>query len=125
MPATRSRSAGTARATHRTRRTPLLTGGANTTLSTTGLVAKLTDAMNTLTTIEPFVFNLLCIPAMAKLTPSNQGSLVSAASTFCASQRAFLLVDPPEATITASAAQAPDPHRGSPRPRMQRCTTRG
>ncbi len=82
-----------------------LTGGLDVTLSTTGLVAKLTDAMNTLTTIEPFVFNLLCVPAMAKLTAANQGSLVSAATAFCTGQRAFLLVDPPEATVTATAAQ--------------------
>ncbi len=83
-----------------------LTNGTDATLSTTGLGPKLTEAMNTLTTIEPFVFNLLCIPVMAKLNAANQGALVTAASTFCTAQRAFLLVDPPEATVTASAAQA-------------------
>lgn len=82
-----------------------LAGGADTTLSATGLGTKLDTAMRTLTSIEPFVFNILCIPAMAKLSAADQGSLVNAASTFCASQRAFLLVDPPETTTTATAAQ--------------------
>ncbi len=83
-----------------------LTGGADVALSATGLSDKLIAAMNTLTTIEPFVFNLLCIPAMALLTPASQGNLVTAASTFCSAQRAFLLVDPPAATTNAAAAQA-------------------
>lgn len=82
-----------------------LTDGADVTLATSGLGTKLTDAMNTLTTIEPFVFNLLCIPAMAKLEAANQKALVADASTFCGAQRAFLLVDPPETTVTATAAQ--------------------
>lgn len=82
-----------------------LTGGADVTLSTTGLPAKLTDAMGKLAAIEPFVFNILCIPAMALLDAANQGTVVTAASTFCTAQRGFLLVDPPEATLTATAAQ--------------------
>ena len=82
-----------------------LAGGADVTLSTSGLPTKLTDAMSKLTTIEPFVFNILCIPAMALLDATNQGAVVAAASTFCTAQRAFVLVDPPEATATATGAQ--------------------
>ena len=81
------------------------TGGTDVTLSATGLGTKLTTAMGALASIEPFVFNILCIPAMAFLSGTDQGALVTAAATFCESRRAFLLVDPPEATVTASAAQ--------------------
>lgn len=82
-----------------------LTSGADATLSSTGLATKLTDAMNKLVTIEPFVFNILCMPAMALLGASEQGGLVTAASTFCTGQRAFLLVDPPATVTTATGAQ--------------------
>jgi phage tail sheath protein FI len=82
-----------------------LKDGTDAVVSTTGLATKLTDAMSTLTSIEPFVFNILSIPAMARLDAANQGALVTAASTFCVAQRAFLLVDPPEGTTTATAAQ--------------------
>jgi phage tail sheath protein FI len=61
--------------------------------------------MGRLTSIEPFVFNILCMPAMALLDAANQGTVVTAASTFCLAQRAFLLVDPPETVATATAAQ--------------------
>jgi phage tail sheath protein FI len=82
-----------------------LTGGTDTTVLATNLGTKIDTAMKTLVSIEPFVFNLLCIPAMATLSAADQKTLVAGAATFCASQRAFLLVDPPETTVTPSAAQ--------------------
>jgi phage tail sheath protein FI len=81
------------------------TAGTDVMLSATGLGPKLATAMRTLASIEPFVFNILCIPAMASLSATDQGALVTAAATFCEAERAFLLVDPPESTVTAAAAQ--------------------
>jgi len=82
-----------------------LTSGTDTTALATNLGTKLDTAAKTLVTIEPYVFNLMCIPAMATLSAGDQKALVASAATFCASQRAFLLVDPPETTVTPSAAQ--------------------
>lgn len=82
-----------------------LAGGVDATLPSSGLNTLLEAAMRTLTLIEPFVFNILCIPAMATMSDAEAKAMVSAASTFCEAQRAFLLVDPPETTVTATAAQ--------------------
>jgi uncharacterized protein len=49
--------------------------------------------------IAPFIFNLLCIPAAAKLSAPSAGSkdtLLEGAIQFCQRQRAFFLVDIPE-----------------------------
>ena len=102
-----------------------LTGGADATLSTTGLATKLTEAMSRLTSIEPFVFNILCIPAMALLDATNQGTVVNAASTFCSAQRAFLLVDPPEATMDGDRRPGAARHCGTREQEPRRSTTRG
>lgn len=62
----------------------------------------LSAGMQTLTRIEPFVFNILCLPAASSL--GNQlDDLVDAASAFCEQRQAFLLVDPPIGTDSASA----------------------
>lgn len=83
------------------------TAGADTsaTALATNLGTKLDTAMKTLATIEPFVFNLLCIPAMATLSAGDQKALVASATTFCAAEHAFLLVDPPATATTPTAAQ--------------------
>jgi len=83
----------------------MTTAGADTTALATNLGTKLDTAMRTLVTIEPFVFNLLCIPAMATLNAADQKALVSLAATFCAAEHAFLLVDPPATTTTPGTAQ--------------------
>jgi phage tail sheath protein FI len=87
---------------------PMTTAGADTPAATlaTSLGTKLETAMRTLVSIEPDVFNLLCIPAMATLSAGDQKALVAAAATFCAAEHAFLLVDPPATTTTAAGAQA-------------------
>ena len=54
----------------------------------------LTDGMNTLDTIAPYVFNILCLPAAANLDDDGK-SVYSAAITYCESKRAFLIVDIP------------------------------
>jgi phage tail sheath protein FI len=49
-----------------------------------------------LSTIAPDIFNILCIPAMAKITDDTaRGSLLAPAEQFCADHRAMLLIDPP------------------------------
>ena len=81
--------------------------------------------MKTLVTIEPFVFNLLCIPAMATLSAGDQKALVASAATFCAAQHAFLLVDPPATTVDRHRRPGPDRHGVRPAARTPRSTTRG
>ncbi len=61
----------------------------------------LAGAMQKLASIDPFVFNILCIPAMAVLG-DQQDDLIAAAETFCEAERAFLLVDPPAPPAAAS-----------------------
>lgn len=64
-------------------------------------ITPLVTAMGELTAIDPYVFNLLCIPVMANLG-DLQRELVAAAAAFCEAQRAFLLVDPPASITTAA-----------------------
>lgn len=55
--------------------------------------------MNTLDRINPFVFNILCLPAAANFSnPGDRNAIYSAAKTYCEGRRAFLIVDIP-ATI--------------------------
>lgn len=89
------------------------------------LKTEIDTAMQTLTSIEPFVFNLLCLPATASMTPADQLDLVGKAATLCARQHAFLILDPPETTVTATAAQgllggtfAPTPNAALYYPRL-------
>ncbi|MCI0396122.1 MAG: phage tail sheath family protein [Chloroflexi bacterium] len=55
----------------------------------------LITGMNTLDTIAPFIFNLLCLPDAANLAEDAMRGVYSAANTYCESKRAFLLVDIP------------------------------
>ena len=50
--------------------------------------------------IAPNVFNLLCIPAAATLSPASARSVWAAAATLCEDKRAFLLVDVPDTVTT-------------------------
>ncbi|HKV38532.1 MAG TPA: phage tail sheath C-terminal domain-containing protein, partial [Blastocatellia bacterium] len=53
--------------------------------------------------IDPFVFNIMCIPVAATL--SDQGTAVYAeAQQFCGTKRAFLIVDIPQGTDTPKLA---------------------
>jgi phage tail sheath protein FI len=50
-----------------------------------------------LETIAPYIFNLLCLPAVAKLSKDSQKQVLAAAAKLCEDKRAFLIVDiPPE-----------------------------
>ncbi|MGH3505982.1 MAG: phage tail sheath subtilisin-like domain-containing protein, partial [Nocardioidaceae bacterium] len=85
-----------------------LTGGSDAALFTSSGVTTntfkgaVTTALGALTRIEPEVFNLLCIPAAADLGTDLKGT-VDAAITFCEENRAFLLVDTPPGSDSASA----------------------
>lgn len=88
-----------------------LTGGDNaavlqadgTAADATALRAAIEAALPALTRIEPFVFNLLCIPAASALG-DDLDDLVDAASTFCGQHQAFMVVDPPQGGDSASAS---------------------
>jgi len=54
--------------------------------------------------IEPFIFNLLCLPAAASLDGTNAAAVFSAAETYCAGKRAFLIVDIPPTSVTTAPA---------------------
>lgn len=53
--------------------------------------------MYALSTIAPFIFNLLCIPAAAALADEDMAAVYTDAAAFCRDHRAFLIVDLPEA----------------------------
>lgn len=65
----------------------LLDDSSNDTREKTGLYA--------LERIAPFIFNLICIPAAAELSPASMKRVVNAAIAFCIQQRAFFIVDIP------------------------------
>lgn len=70
-----------------------------------GGATDLIAGLSALDSIEPFVFNLMCIPAAANL--SDQGtSVYTKAQTYCAGKRAFLIVDIPKSTSTVTNARA-------------------
>jgi phage tail sheath protein FI len=72
----------------------------------TGLSTAVLDAMRTLDRIDPFIFNLLCLPISSLFTSeTDRLALLAGAETYCESKRAFLLVDPPPNVVTASGAQ--------------------
>jgi phage tail sheath protein FI len=45
--------------------------------------------------IAPFIFNIMCIPAAAKLKEANMKQVYTDAAKFCQDKRAFLIVDIP------------------------------
>jgi len=50
--------------------------------------------------IAPNIFNLLCLPAAAKLSANSMKTVLAAAATLCEDRRAFLLVDIPDTINT-------------------------
>lgn len=63
-----------------------------------GAAAAPKTGMYALDNIAPDIFNLLCLPAAAKLEADSFKSLMTKALAYCEERRAFLLVDIPEAT---------------------------
>jgi phage tail sheath protein FI len=57
--------------------------------------------MFALDAIEPFVFNLMCIPAAANL-PDQGKNVYAKAQAYCGKKRAFLIVDIPKSTATVN-----------------------
>ncbi len=53
--------------------------------------------------IAPFVFNILCLPAAAELSDNSYSTVVTEATVYCRSQRAFFIVDIPESVRTQTA----------------------
>jgi phage tail sheath protein FI len=49
--------------------------------------------MHALDRIEPFIFNLLCLPAAANLSQGGMDVVIPEAETYCLDKRAFLIVD--------------------------------
>lgn len=49
--------------------------------------------------IEPFIFNLLCIPAAADLGTTNMDGVYTFAKAYCEPRRAFLIVDIPKSVV--------------------------
>lgn len=45
--------------------------------------------------IDPFIFNILCLPAAANLNAGSMKTVVDAAAAYCRSKRAMLIVDIP------------------------------
>jgi phage tail sheath protein FI len=78
--------------------------------TTTGqAVPKFAGALQTgllaLDRIEPFRFNLLCLPATAVLTANDAKATMDAAVAYAVDKRAFLVVDPPRGQDSADEMQ--------------------
>jgi phage tail sheath protein FI len=58
--------------------------------------------MYALDNIQPFIFNILCIPAAANLS-AGMSSVITDAKTYCHDKRAILIVDIPKAVNTPDA----------------------
>lgn len=56
--------------------------------------------------IDPFVFNILCLPVAASLGDAGWMAAVGKAETYCESKRAFFIVDVPAATTLATMTTA-------------------
>jgi uncharacterized protein len=72
-------------------------------LELSDLPTALQTGWETLDRIDPFIFNLLCLPVTALLAESSQQTVIGAAETYCEDKRAFLLVDTPSVPTVASA----------------------
>ncbi|HEX9990080.1 MAG TPA: phage tail sheath C-terminal domain-containing protein [Chloroflexia bacterium] len=77
--------------------------------------------------IQPFIFNILCIPALARLEDEARASVITAAKKYCLDNRAMFIIDIPEVTDTPAEmiALADDMHDDNDRnaavyfPRLQ------
>lgn len=57
--------------------------------------------IHALDNISPFIFNLMCVPAAARLPASAMRSVYADCASYCEVRRAFLLIDiPPEGVTT-------------------------
>ena len=56
--------------------------------------------MSALDRIDPFIFNILCIPAAANLDQNGMDLVVPQAEAYCLSKRAFFILDIPESVDT-------------------------
>jgi phage tail sheath protein FI len=74
--------------------------GAAALLGTAGTPAPLNRGIYELERIAPSIFNLLCIPAAARLSASSARTVLAEAAALCEDRRAFLLVDIPEGVTT-------------------------
>lgn len=54
------------------------------------------DGIRTLDGIAPYIFNILCLPAVADLSDGTAKAVFSEAESYCEAKRAFLIVDVPE-----------------------------
>jgi phage tail sheath protein FI len=90
------------------RYTGYLSGGADGAVPPLGdLVAVLQDG-GPLDRIAPATWNLLCLPAAAKadVAAGEMASAVTAALAYCASRRAFMIVDVPASVATVAQVQS-------------------
>jgi uncharacterized protein len=84
------------------------------------VVELLTDPLNQqggihlLDRIDPFIFNILCLPATKYLDPAHLKEVADAAGAYAEGKRAMLIIDPPAALQTADqlSAWANDPTVG-------------
>jgi phage tail sheath protein FI len=58
--------------------------------------------MYALDKIAPYIFNILCLPAAAKLGTSDMSAVYTAAETYCLTKRAFFIMDIPSSVDTHS-----------------------
>ena len=56
--------------------------------------------MHALDRIDPFIFNILCIPAVAGLDQDGMNAVIPQAEAYCLSKRAFFILDIPESVDT-------------------------
>ena len=68
----------------------------------TALRNALTDDSSPLSYLAPDLFNILCLPATADMDADAMGSVMSQAQTYCASKRAFYIVDIPNSQVIPS-----------------------
>lgn len=60
----------------------------------------LKTGIHALSRIDPFIFNILCIPAAADLDQNGFTAVISEAEKYCLDKRAFLIVDIPSTVDT-------------------------
>jgi hypothetical protein len=68
---------------------------ANAVMGRTPTTAHPYPGLQALDRIAPYIFNILCLPIVARLTEESREPVVTAAQAFCHERRAFYIVDPP------------------------------
>lgn len=66
---------------------------------------QLVEAMKTLDGIEPALFNILCLPAVANYDDAEAGVAITEAHVYCGKKRAFFIADIPPKVKTVEAMQ--------------------